>query len=61
MNIDFYKLKADLIDYLGTAYYAGYGMAIVDMGIIENATEQQLISIAVQYGFDLDNYKILSR
>ena len=57
-NIDFNKLRNDLIDYLGTAFYAGYGIAIVEISQITLASNEELIKIAKQYGFNLNDYII---
>ena len=61
MNIDIEKLRNDLIDYLGTAYYSGYGIAIVEISEIENASAEKIIELAQKYGFNLENYKTYTR
>jgi hypothetical protein len=57
MNIDFEKLREDLIDYFGTAM-GTFPIAVVEIANIENASEQELIKIATQNGFDLEDYEI---
>ncbi len=57
-NIDFNKLRNDLIDYLSGAYFAGYGVAIVEISQITLASNEELIKIANQYGFNLNDYII---
>ena len=61
MNIDFAKLRSDLIAYLGTAFYAGYGVAIVEISEVERASNEQLIELAQRYGFNLENYQKYTR
>lgn len=60
-NIDYEKLRSDLIDYFGTAMTSGFGVAIIDLSRVERASENELINIALQCGFDLNDYVILSR
>ena len=61
MNIDVERLRSDLIDYLGTAFYAGFGPAVIEISEVENATLEQLIGIALRYGFNIEDYKIRNR
>ena len=58
-NIDFEKLREDLINYFGTAMSSGYGMAVIDLVRVERASYEELISIALECGFDLNDYVIL--
>ena len=60
-NINFEKLRSDLIDYLGTAYYAGYGVAIIELSEVETASCEKLIELAKKYGFNLANYQNKTR
>lgn len=60
MNIDFERLRQDLIDYFGTAMTVGFGAAIIDISKIENASNEELINIAKQNGFNINNYVISS-
>ena len=57
-NIDFEQLRKDLIDYFGTAIFSGLPLAIMDLSKIEKASKEELIIIAQQNNYDLDNYKI---
>lgn len=61
MNIDFEKLRSDLINYFGTAMMSGFGMAVMDLTRVERAIDEELIEIALECGFDLNNYVCLSR
>ena len=61
MNIDIEKLRRDLIDYFGTAMASGFGIAVMDLTRVERASDEELINIALDCGFDLNDYVILSR
>lgn len=55
MNIN--KLRQDLLDYYGTAMEL-FPQVVVDLSQIENATTEQLISIALNINVDLSSYEI---
>lgn len=56
MDIDYNKLRSDLIDYLGTA--SSYNpMVIIDIMDVQKATNSELENYAIRYGFNLDNYQ----
>ena len=57
MNIDFEKLREDLIDFFGTAMGA-FPIAVMNVAEVEKALERELIRIATQNGFDLSDYEI---
>lgn len=60
-NIDFVRLRSDLENYFGTAIYAN-PFAVADVINVDSVSDYGLITIALQNGFDLDEYKIdLSR
>lgn len=61
MNIDIEKLRSDLMDYFGTAMACGFGMAVMDLSRVERASDEELINIALDCGFDLNDYVVLSR
>lgn len=56
MDIDFDRLRADLIDYFGSAMRM-FPMAMLDVSKVERAPKQELIKIAQQNGFDLSKYE----
>jgi len=57
MEIDIERLREDLINYYGTAI--SYNpQAVIDLSIVENASYQQLINIALSLNIDLSNYEI---
>lgn len=57
MDIDFERLRIDLINYFEGAYFAGgIGYAILDADRARYATEDELIRLAEFIGIDLNNY-----
>ena len=56
-EIDYEKLRNDLIDYYGTASYNEFPMAIIELSNVENASYEELINIAIKNNFNLNNYK----
>lgn len=57
MNIDFEKLREDLIDYFGTAM-GSFPIAVMNVAEVESASDRELLRIATQNGFDLSDYEI---
>ena len=57
MNIDFNKLREDLIDYFGTAM-GTFPIAVMNVAEVESASDKELIRIAAKNGFDLSDYEI---
>ena len=57
MNIDYEKLREDLIDYFGSATVL-FSLAVMDVINVENTTNYELLQIAQQNGFDLSDYEI---
>lgn len=58
MDIDYEKLRSDLMDYFGAAMFSGLPMAIVDLSDVEIVSNNELIQIAKKNGFDLTEYQI---
>ena len=56
MNINFDKLREDLINYFGAAM-GMFPISLMDVSKVEQATEQELIKIAKQNGFYLKKYE----
>ena len=56
MEIDYEKLRNDLIDYFGTAMMYN-PMAIEELNVVERVSDDMLIQVAIQNGFDLTNYQ----
>lgn len=57
-EIDFNRLRSDLINYFGTAVISASPLALADLSRVENADREELINIAMEIGLNLDNYKI---
>lgn len=55
-EIDFERLREDLVDYFSTAMFNGFPAAVIDVTQVEIASNEQLIQIAQSNGFDLNNY-----
>lgn len=57
MNIDYEKLRRDLIDYFGSAIGL-FPVAVMDVVRVENASNSELLEIANQNGFNLSEYEL---
>jgi len=57
-KIDSENLRNDLLYHFGAAT-ALYPMAIIDYCKVENATDTELLEIAINNGFNLTEYKII--
>jgi len=55
-EININQLKKDLIDYYGSAMTEGFPQAAMDVSKIEQATENELLSIASKLNINLKNY-----
>lgn len=53
--MDYERLREDLMDYFGTAMMV-YPVAVVELSMVENASEEKLEQIAIQNGFNLEDY-----
>ena len=56
-NYDLESLRQDLIDYFTSAMFNVSYVAMIDLIEIENASISELIRLAEQNGFNLNNYK----
>lgn len=63
VELDFERLRNDLMDYYGTAMCSGFGMAVVDLVKIQNASYEKLIEYAQECNIDIEKYiiKVLIR
>ena len=63
VELDFERLRNDLMDYYGTAMCSGFGMAVVDLVKIQNASYEKLIQYAQECNIDIEKYiiKVLKR
>ena len=57
-EINYEQLRKDLIDYYGTAMINGFPVAMIEVINIENALPEHLVQIAIQSGYDLNDYLI---
>lgn len=57
-EIDYEKLRSDLIDYYGTFMVNLFPAAVFELGRIEKASYQELLVIARENNFDLDDYNL---
>ena len=57
MEIDIDKLRDYLLDYCGTAVFAGFDPALLDVVDIERADAHELIRIAERLGIDLNQLR----
>ena len=55
-DINIEKLRQDLIDYFTSAMFLASPVALIDLTRVENAGEKELIQIAINGGFNLNNY-----
>lgn len=56
-EINISKLREDLLDYYGTAMFNSSPLAIIELVKIEKASNDELIEIAKDNNFDLNEYK----
>lgn len=59
--MDIERLRNDLINYFFGLAYAVSPVAFMDVVEVEKADEEKLKQIAIDNGFDLENYKIKTR
>ena len=58
MGINISKLKDDLIEEsYGAGFVGGFGGAFSEADEIDNASDEELIDIAISKGFDLSDYE----
>ena len=56
MEIDYEKLRNDLIDYFTSAMFCASKIAIMDLEKVETSSEEELIDIALENKFVLKKY-----
>lgn len=59
VEIDIEKLRSDLMNYFGTAT-GFFPVATMDLIKVENASAEELVNIALNNNFDLNNYIVSS-
>lgn len=55
-DIDIDLLRQDLIDYFTSTMFMVSPVALVDLTEVENASDDKIIKIALDNGFDLNKY-----
>ena len=55
-KIDIEKLRHDLIEYFTSAMFIASPIAMINLTKVENASDEELIQIAINNKFDLNNY-----
>ena len=61
LELDYNKLRSDLINYFGTAMFNASPLAMIELSKVENATNEELIEIALNNNFDLSKYQTNSK
>lgn len=62
MNIDIKRLVDDLKEYLMSAYFnLDINIILGYLTSLDNMSEEKIIELAINLGFDLNNYEILIR
>lgn len=57
MTIDVDRLRNDLLNYFGTAI-AYNSLAVMDVSKVFSASDEEIVRIALQNGFNLNDYKV---
>ena len=57
MTIDVERLRRDLIDYFGSAMQF-YSIAIMKLSEVESCSDNRVVEIALENGFNLYDYEI---
>ena len=55
-EFDVDRLREDLEDYFGTAMFNGNPQAMIELEEVKSASTQELILIALNYGFNINDY-----
>ena len=55
-EIDVDRLREDLEEYFGTTMFNGNPQAMIELEEVKSASTQELILIALNYGFDINDY-----
>ena len=59
MEIDYDRLRSDLINYYHGAYFVGgFGAAMMDAMDVERASDEELVELALRNGFKIEDYII---
>ena len=55
-DIEIEKLRHDLINHFTAAMFIVSPVALMDLTEVENASDEEIVKIALENGFDLENY-----
>ena len=55
-DIDIERLRKDLIEHFTATMFCVSKVAIVDLSRVENASDQEVVEIAIENHFDLNKY-----
>lgn len=58
MNIDISRLRKDIYDYYTSAFFCGFGVAIIGLSDIYKYSDEEIVNFAITLGFNIDNYII---
>ena len=58
VDIDVDALRDCLLDYCGSAMFSGFPAAVVDLGRISSASDEELCDIAEDLGVDLSRFVV---
>ena len=58
IEIDYEKLRDDLVDYYGTFMVALFPAAVFELERIQKANYDELLVISKENNFDLDDYEL---
>ena len=58
MTVDVEALRSYLLDLCGTAAFAGFGAAVVDVVDVERASGEELLEIALRLGVDPSEFEV---
>lgn len=58
VEIDIERLRNDLKDYYGTAMFAGFSIAMMDLSTVEQASDEVLVKMAEKAKIDLRKYVV---
>lgn len=61
INIDVDSLRKDLFDYFGTAMCIASPLAMMELSKIQNASDEEIIRMAIDNNVDLNLYVYKSR
>lgn len=58
-EIDYKRLRIDLINFFEGAYFvSGFGAALMDVEEVKRSSDEELVKIALNKGFKLEDYTI---